>query len=296
MAPTGPPGDEACARALAADAATAEGLYRDAREHLERTLFRTEVARAHLLYGEWLRRENRRVDARAHLRAAHECLCRSKWRLFAERAGRELAAMGEMVRRRTVETRDDLSAQGRQIVQLVCEGLSNPAIGARLFLSPRTEEWHLHKVYDKVGVRSRRELAPALPTGQAEKDADLPLAAEAAVEERADVVGEQLGVLVQEAVAGVRGRCAAARWAGARASRWLFSVIIIVSLSPLATNTGWVIAARRASFEGSGIPQRVIASSWASRAARSVGSSRSIVRAEIRAKYVHALRPALVGA
>ena len=77
--------------------------------------------------------------------------------------------MGEMVRRRTVETRDDLSAQERQIVQLVCEGLSNPAIGARLFLSPRTEEWHLHKVYDKVGVRSRRELAPALPTGQARK-------------------------------------------------------------------------------------------------------------------------------
>ena len=120
---------------------------------------RPELARAHLLYGEWLRREHRRVDARAQLRAAHEQFTAIGMDAFAERARSELLATGEKVRKRTVETRDDLTAQERQIAQLARDGLSNPEIGARLFLSPRTVEWHLRKVFGKLGIRSRRELA-----------------------------------------------------------------------------------------------------------------------------------------
>ena len=156
-------GVDARARALVAGAADAENLYCDAIEHLGRTRFRTELARARLLYGEWLRREKRRVDARVQLRAAHDQFTSIGMEAFAERARRELQATGEKVTHRSVETRDDLTPQERQIALLARDGLSNPEIGARLFLSPRTVEWHLRKVFTKLGIRSRLELAGALP-------------------------------------------------------------------------------------------------------------------------------------
>jgi DNA-binding CsgD family transcriptional regulator len=134
----------------------AERLYREAIERLGRTRLRPELARAHLLYGEWLRRGNRRVDARAQLRAAHDQFTSIGMEAFAERPGSELQATGEKVRKRTVETRDDLTAQERQIARLARDGLSNPEIGARLFLSPRTVEWHLRKVF----VRKARDPLP----------------------------------------------------------------------------------------------------------------------------------------
>jgi DNA-binding NarL/FixJ family response regulator len=115
-----------------------------------------------------LRRENRRVDARAELRAGHDQFNSIGMEAFAERARKELLATGERARKRTVETSDDLTAQEQQIAQLACDGLSNPEIGARLFLSPRTVEWHLHKVFAKLGIRSRRELSSALPTSDSE--------------------------------------------------------------------------------------------------------------------------------
>jgi DNA-binding CsgD family transcriptional regulator len=155
-------GIEARCRALLSDGAAADELYREAIERLRRTRLRPEVARAHLLYGEWLRRENRRVDAREQLRTAHEILVAIGMEAFAERARQELQATGEKVRKRTVETRDDLTAQERQIARLAGEGLSNPEIAARLFLSARTVEWHLRNVFTKLGIRSRRELANAV--------------------------------------------------------------------------------------------------------------------------------------
>jgi DNA-binding CsgD family transcriptional regulator len=156
------------ARALLSEGETAERLYQDAIERLGRTRLRPDLARAHLLYGEWLRRENRRVDARAQLRAADCQFTSIGMEAFAERARKELLATGERIRKRTVETRDDLTAQERQIAQLARDGLSNPEIGARLFLSPRTVEWHLGKVFTKLGVRSRRELANALPSSDSQ--------------------------------------------------------------------------------------------------------------------------------
>ena len=155
-------GIEARCRALLSDGAAADELYREAIERLRRTRLRPELARAHLLYGEWLRRENRRADAREQLRTAHEILVAIGMEAFAERARKELQATGEKVRKRTVETRDDLTAQERQIARLARDGLSNPEIGARLFLSSRTVEWHLRNVFTKLGIRSRRELANAL--------------------------------------------------------------------------------------------------------------------------------------
>ena len=110
-----------------------------------------------------MRRENRRVDAREQLRTAHEMLVTIGMEAFAERARSELLATGEKVRKRTVETRDDLTAQERQIAGLARDGLTNPEIGARLFLSPRTVEWHLRNVFTKFDIHSRRELAEALP-------------------------------------------------------------------------------------------------------------------------------------
>jgi DNA-binding CsgD family transcriptional regulator len=145
--------------ALLSDGEDAERLYREAIELLGRTRLRPDLARAHLLYGEWLRRENRRVDARAQLRAAYDQLSSIGMEAFAERARRELLATGEKVRRRTAETRDELTDQERQIARLARDGLSNPEIGARLFLSPRTVEWHLRKVFAKLGIHSRRELS-----------------------------------------------------------------------------------------------------------------------------------------
>ncbi len=158
-------GIQARSRALLSEGASAERPYQEAIERLGRTRLRPELARAHLLYGEWLRRENRRIDARAQLRAAHEQFTTIGMEAFADRARGELLATGEKVRKRTVETRDDLTAQEGQIARLARDGLSNPEIGARLFLSPRTVEWHLRKVFGKLGIRSRRGLADALHEG-----------------------------------------------------------------------------------------------------------------------------------
>jgi DNA-binding NarL/FixJ family response regulator len=117
-----------------------------------------ELARAQLVYGEWLRRENRRVDAREHLRAAHDAFSRMDAEAFAERARRELLATGETVRRRIDETRDVLTPQEAQIARLARDGFSNPDIGTRLFLSPRTVQYHLHKVFLKLDISSRNQL------------------------------------------------------------------------------------------------------------------------------------------
>ena len=155
-------GIEARCRALLSVGTAADGLYREAIDRLSRTRLRPELARAHLLYGEWLRRENRRVDAREQLRTGHDMLAAIGMAAFAERARRELLATGATVRRRSVETRDELTAQEEQIARLARDGLSNPEIGARLFLSPRTVEWHLRKVFTKLGIGSRHELKAAL--------------------------------------------------------------------------------------------------------------------------------------
>jgi DNA-binding CsgD family transcriptional regulator len=157
-------GIEARSRALLSDGEAAEYLYREAIERLGRTRIRFELARAHLLYGEWLRRERRRMDAREQLRRAHEMLSDMGAEAFAERARRELAATGETVRKRSVETRDQLTAQEAQIARLARDGLSNPEIGARLFISPRTVEYHLHKVFTKLRIGSRIHLEGALPS------------------------------------------------------------------------------------------------------------------------------------
>jgi DNA-binding CsgD family transcriptional regulator len=157
-------GIRARARALVTDGPGAEPFYREAIDCLARTKLRPDLARAHLLYGEWLRRESRRVDARAQLRTAHEQFETIGMEAFAARARAELLATGEKVRSRSVETRDNLTPQERQIAQLARDGLSNPEIGARLFLSPRTVEWHLRKVFGKLGIHSRRELADVLPS------------------------------------------------------------------------------------------------------------------------------------
>jgi DNA-binding CsgD family transcriptional regulator len=159
-------GIEARCRALLSDGESAERLYSEAIERLGRTRLRPELARAHLLYGEYLRRENRRVDAREQLRAALDQFTSIGMAAFAERARQELLATGERPRKRTVETRDDLTAQERQIAELARNGLSNPEIGARLFLSPRTVEWHLRKVFGKLGIHSRFELAGALASSE----------------------------------------------------------------------------------------------------------------------------------
>jgi DNA-binding CsgD family transcriptional regulator len=145
-----------------------EPLHREAIERLGRTRQRGEHARAHLLYGEWLRREGRRADAREELHTAHRMFADMGMEAFAERARRELLATGASVRKRRTETRDDLTAQELQIARLARAGLSNPEIGARLFLSPRTVEWHLRKVFTKLGIRSRLELTRALPEGESE--------------------------------------------------------------------------------------------------------------------------------
>jgi DNA-binding CsgD family transcriptional regulator len=165
-------GIQARCRALVSEGDSAERLYRDAIERLARTRRRPDLARAHLLYGEWLRRENRRIDARVQLRAAHDQFASIGMEAFADRARAELQVTGEKVRKRTVETRDDLTAQERQVAALARHGLSNPEIAARLFLSPRTVEWHLRNVFTKLGIRSRRELSRAL----ARSGSDLALA------------------------------------------------------------------------------------------------------------------------
>ena len=156
-------GLEARCRALLSEEDEAEGLYREAVERLGRTRMRMELARAHLLYGEWLRRENRRVQAREQLRAAYDMFISFGADAFAERTRRELLATGEKVRKRSDETRGQLTAQEEQIARLASDGQTNQEIGAQLFLSPRTVEWHLHKVFTKLGVGSRMQLRDRLP-------------------------------------------------------------------------------------------------------------------------------------
>jgi DNA-binding CsgD family transcriptional regulator len=155
-------GVEARSRALVTEGAAAERLYREAIERLDRTRVRAELARARLLYGEWLRRAGRRLDAREELRAAHEQFTAMSAEAFAERARRELLATGETARKRTAETRDELTPQEAQIARLAARPQTNSEIGAQLFISPRTVEWHLRKVFAKLGISSRRELAVAL--------------------------------------------------------------------------------------------------------------------------------------
>jgi DNA-binding CsgD family transcriptional regulator len=159
-------GVEACSQALLSENMEAESLYREAVERLTRTRIAVHLARAHLLYGEWLRREGRRIDARAHLRLAHDTFTRPGAEAFGERTRRELVASGEIVPRRTAETRDVLTAQEAQIARLAADGHSNPEIGAQLFISPRTVEYHLHKVFTKLAINTRRELRAALPEDQ----------------------------------------------------------------------------------------------------------------------------------
>ncbi len=155
-------GIEARSRALLSEGAVADGLYREAVDRLGRCRLAPERARAHLLYGEWLRGEGRRIDAREQLRTAHDMLAAMGMVAFAERARHELVATGEKAPKRTAETRDDLTTQEAQIAQLARAGHSNPEIGAQLFLSPRTVEWHLRKVFSKLDISSRKELGAAL--------------------------------------------------------------------------------------------------------------------------------------
>ena len=147
---------------LKSDDVAAEPLYREAIERLERSQVRVHLARAHLVYGEWLRRQNRRRDGREHLRTAYEMFSGMGAAAFAERARGELLATGETMRKRTVDAGDVLTAQERQIVRLAAERHTNTEIASQLFISPRTVEYHLHKVFPKLGVSSRKELYGAL--------------------------------------------------------------------------------------------------------------------------------------
>jgi DNA-binding CsgD family transcriptional regulator len=164
--PTGTPwglGIEARSRALVSDGEAAELLYREAIDRLGQCRGAMALARAHLVYGEWLQRESRRADARAQLRKAYDMFARMGAEAFAERARGELLASGESIRKRAADVPDELTEQERQIARRARDGKSNSEIGAELFLSPRTVEWHLRKVFTKLGISSRRELQAALP-------------------------------------------------------------------------------------------------------------------------------------
>ena len=152
-------GIEARARALLGDGDLAESLYREAIERLGRTNVRVELSRAHLLYGEWLRRERRRLEAREQLRRAHAMFAEFGMEAFAERARVELEATGEHARTRTFETLDELTPQEAQISRLAADGATNQEIAARLFISASTVDYHLRKAFRKLGVRSRTQLA-----------------------------------------------------------------------------------------------------------------------------------------
>jgi DNA-binding CsgD family transcriptional regulator len=151
-------GTEARSRALLTDSSAADDLYREAIARLGRTRVTIQLARAYLLHGEWLRRENRRQEARDALRQAHEMFVRTGAVGFAGRARRELLATGETVRKRTAEKPEDLTAQEAQVAELAGEGLTNPEIAAQMFISPRTVEWHLGHVFNKLGITSRKDL------------------------------------------------------------------------------------------------------------------------------------------
>ena len=157
-------GVAARSRALLSEGDEAERLYREAIGHLSSAPARTELARAHLLYGEWLRRQRRRREAREHLRTARDMLEAMGMDAFAERAGRELRATGETARKRTAAARDEeLTAQEAHIARLAREGLSNPEIGTRLFISARTVQYHLGNIFAKLGIASRSQLSHILP-------------------------------------------------------------------------------------------------------------------------------------
>jgi DNA-binding CsgD family transcriptional regulator len=156
-------GTEARSRALLAGTEAAEGLYREAIDRLGRSGLRIELARAHLLYGEWLRRQRRRRDARGQLRAAYEIFVAGGARAFAERARIELRATGEHAPKQTAQTRDVLTAREAHIARLAGQGASNPEIAAQVFVSPATVAYHLRKVFAKLGISSRSQLASALP-------------------------------------------------------------------------------------------------------------------------------------
>jgi ATP/maltotriose-dependent transcriptional regulator MalT len=160
-------GIEALTRALLSEGEAADRLYCESIRLLGRTRIRVELARAHLLYGEWLRRERRRMDAREQLRTAHDKLAAMGVEAFAERARRELLATGETARKRTDETTAELTAQEAQVARLARDGLSNPEIGARLFISPRTVQYHLSKVFTKLAISSRGQLDRVLPADPA---------------------------------------------------------------------------------------------------------------------------------
>jgi DNA-binding CsgD family transcriptional regulator len=155
-------GIEARVGALLSEGEAAERLYRDSIVHLAGNRVRLDLARTHLLYGEWLRRDRRRLDAREQLRTALEMFTSMGTEAFAGRAERELLATGERVRKRTVETRDELTPQEAQIARLASEGSSNAAIGARLFISQHTVAYHLRKVFSKLDITSRAQLRRAL--------------------------------------------------------------------------------------------------------------------------------------
>jgi ATP/maltotriose-dependent transcriptional regulator MalT len=162
-------GVEARGRALLSTGHTADGLYREAIERLSRTELRPEQARAHLVYGEWLRREGRRVESRTQLRTAHDLFAAIGMAAYAERARHELVATGERVRTRTSDAGAgaELTPQEALIARLAANGLSNPEIGARLFLSARTVKYHLGKVFTKLKITSRAQLVRVLPGDRA---------------------------------------------------------------------------------------------------------------------------------
>jgi DNA-binding CsgD family transcriptional regulator len=151
-------GVQARSRALVQDGDAADSLYREAIERLGRTRMRLDLARAELMYGEWLRRRGSRTGAREHLRTAHNRLSEMGVDGFAERARRELAAIGETVRTRSHDHFAELTAQETQVARLASEGHSNQEIGSKMYISPRTVEWHLGNVFGKLGVTSRKAL------------------------------------------------------------------------------------------------------------------------------------------
>ena len=156
-------GMEAVSRALLSDDAAAEGLYREALDRLGRTRVQVALARAHLVFGEWLRRERRRLDAREQLRTAHDMFASMGAKAFASRAARELLATGETARRRSVEADDQLTAQEARIARMARDGASNQEIATQLFISHKTVQYHLHKVYSKLGISTRTHLHRVLP-------------------------------------------------------------------------------------------------------------------------------------
>jgi DNA-binding CsgD family transcriptional regulator len=156
-------GVEARSRALLQDGDAAEALYREAIQHLEPTRLQLDLARSHLVYGEWLRRERRRLDARSELRLAHEMLADFGMDAFVERARTELEATGEHARKRTVDTLDQLTPQEAQVSRLAALGNTNREIAAQLFITPSTVEYHLRKAFRKLDVTSRTQLARRLP-------------------------------------------------------------------------------------------------------------------------------------